>query len=74
MKNTLSVKITSSKDGGYEGTVNITGLKPTKLARKIDGKTKFPTKASVSGAARTLSKSLGCSDIDLLYEKTNSLN
>lgn len=70
MKNTLSVKITSSKGGGYEGTVNITGLRPTKLARKIDGKTNFPTKSSVSGAARNLAKSLGFSDIDVQYEKS----
>lgn len=69
MKNTLSVKVTNSKKGGFEGTVNIIGLKPTKLARKIDGKTNFPTKASVSGAARNLAKSLGFSDIELLYEK-----
>jgi len=70
MKNTLSVKITGGKNGGYEGTVSIMGLRPTKLARKIDGKTSFPTKASVSGAARTLAKSLGFSDIDLCYESS----
>jgi len=70
MKNTLSVRITSSKEGGFEGTVSITGLRPTKLARKIDGKTNFPTKASVSGAARNLAKSLGFSDIELHYEKS----
>lgn len=70
MKNTLSVKITSLKSGGFEGTVNIMGLKPTKLARKIDGRTSFPTKASVSGAARSLAKSLGFSDIELQYEKS----
>ena len=70
MKNTLSVKITSSKNGGFEGTVSIMGLRPTKLARKIDGKTSFPTKASVSGAARNLAKSLGFSDIELKYENS----
>jgi hypothetical protein len=67
--NTLSVKISNSKNGGFEGTVSILGLKPTKLARKIDGKTNFPTKSSVSGAARNLAKSLGFSDIDLSYDE-----
>lgn len=65
MKNTLSVIITESKSGGFEGTVSITGLKPTKLARKIDGKTNFPTKSSVGGAARNLARSLGFTDIEI---------
>lgn len=65
MKNTLSVTITDSKNGGFEGTVSIIGLKPTKLARKLDGKTNFPTKSSVGGAARNLAKSLGFSDVEV---------
>lgn len=68
MSNTLSVKLASRKSGEtswYEGTVSIVGLKPTKLARRSDGSTAFPTKAAVSGAARNLAKSLGFSDVDL---------
>jgi hypothetical protein len=68
MSNTLSVRVTNRKtEAGewYEGTVSIAGLKPTKLARKADGSTQFPTKSSVTGAARSLAKSLGFSDIDL---------
>lgn len=65
MKNTLSVRITESKNGGFEGTVSISGLKPTKLARKLDGKTNFPTKSSVGGAARNLAKSLGFIDVEI---------
>lgn len=68
MSNTLSVKITNSKKGGFEGTVNIVGLKPTKLARKIDGKTNFPSKASVNGAARSLAKSLGFNSVEVSYD------
>ena len=68
MSNTLSVKVSSRKtDAGdyYEGTVSIVGLKPTKLARRSDGSTQFPTKSAVSGAARNLAKSLGFTDVDV---------
>lgn len=68
MSNTLSVSVVNRKsDNGdyYEGTVSIAGLKPTKLARKSDGSTQFPTKSAVSGAARNLAKSLGFADVDV---------
>lgn len=66
--NTLSVRVASRKTDNnvfYEGTVSIQGLKPTKLARKSDGSTQFPTKSAVSGAARNLAKSLGFTDVDV---------
>lgn len=69
MSNTLSVKVTSRKNGEdstYEGTVSIVGLKPTKLVRKADGSTQYPTKSAVSGAARNLAKALGYADIDVV--------
>lgn len=69
MSNTLSVRVTSRKnDTGefYEGTVNIAGLKPTKLARRSDGSTQFPTKSAVSGAARNLAKALGFADVEVV--------
>ena len=65
MDNTLSVKITQAKNGTYEGTVSISGLRPTKLIRKSDGKTNFPNKSSIGGAARNLAKSLGFTDIEI---------
>jgi hypothetical protein len=68
MSNTLSVRVASHKtETGewYEGTVSIAGLKPTKLARRSDGSTQFPTKSAVSGAARNLAKSLGFTDVDV---------
>lgn len=68
MSNTLSVTVSSRKsDAGdyYEGTVSIVGLKPTKLARRSDGSTQFPTKSAVSGAARNLAKSLGFAAVDV---------
>lgn len=60
--NELQVKVSERQEGTqtwYEGTVSICGLKPTKLARKSDGSTKFATRSSVTGAARTLATSLG---------------
>lgn len=69
MSNTLSVRLSSHKTGEeswFEGTVSIVGLKPTKLARRSDGNTRFPTKSAVSGAARNLAKSLGFSDISVV--------
>lgn len=68
MSNTLSVRVSNRKSETgdyYEGTVSIVGLKPTKLARRSDGSTQFPTKSSVNGAARNLAKSLGFTDIDV---------
>lgn len=68
MSNTLSVRVASRKSESgdyYEGTVSIMGLKPTKLARKSDGSTQFPSKSAVNGAARNLAKSLGFTDIDI---------
>lgn len=68
MSNTLSVKVSTRKTGDqnwYEGTVSIAGLKPTKLARRSDGSTQFPTKSALSGAARNLAKALGFSDVDV---------
>lgn len=67
--NTLSVKVTSRKSetsSFFEGTVSIQGLKPTKLARKADGSTQFPTKSALSGAARNVAKALGFSDVDMI--------
>lgn len=68
MSNTLSVKVANRTSGGeewYEGTVSISGLKPTKLARKSDGSTRFPTRSAVTGAARNLAKALGFSDVEV---------
>lgn len=60
--NELQVKVTNRQKGDeqwYEGTVSISGLQPTKLARKSDGCTRFTTRSSLTGAARNLAKSLG---------------
>ena len=54
---TLNVTVkpkTSKGNSGWEGTVALPGLKPTKLARK-DGNTLFPT----TGALKTVARSVG---------------
>jgi len=69
MSNTLSVRLSSRKTAEgdvYEGTVSIAGLKPTKLVRRADGSTQFPTRSAVAGSARNLAKSLGFSDVGIV--------
>ncbi|MGH7174949.1 MAG: hypothetical protein ACREGR_01150 [Minisyncoccia bacterium] len=70
MSNTLNVKVRAkrSKDGEeyFEGLVAIPGTKPTKLVRKVDGTTKFSTRAAVNQAAKNLGKNLA---LDVVFEK-----
>lgn len=66
MSNTLNVRITtrSSPNGDvYEGTVNITDVRPTKLVRRADGTTLFPTRSALCGTARNVAKRLGYTDV-----------
>ena len=66
--NTMTVRVANRKteSGQYfEGTVSIAGLKPTKLARRSDGSTQFPTRAAVTTAAKALAKSIGYSDVSI---------
>lgn len=68
--NTLSVRVSgrTNEQGTqfFEGTVSIQGLKPTKLVKKADGSSQFPTKSALSGAARNLAKSLGFNDVNIV--------
>lgn len=71
MSDNLQVTIASRREGDsewYEGTVSISGLKPTKLARKSDGSTRFTSRSAVTGAARNLAKSLGYLGVDIHKE------
>lgn len=67
MSNALEVKVTSRKSEGqewWEGTVALDGAKPTKLARKSDGSTRFTSRSAVQGAARRFAERYGYSDVD----------
>lgn len=62
MSKNLEVKVSSRKTSSgeaYEGTVSISGVRPTKLVRRADGATQFATKSAVMTSARTLAKQLG---------------
>jgi hypothetical protein len=69
MSNTLSVRLSSRKtpEGEYfEGTANICGVRPTKLVRRADNTTQFPTRSAVMGAARNLAKTYGYTDVSFI--------
>lgn len=55
--NKLTVNVKQSKTG-YEGTVQLPGLKSTKLVRK-DGSTTFPSSSAVKTVARSVGTNLG---------------
>ena len=67
MTGKMQVRVSSKKMNGqdsFEGTVSIAGLKPTRLARKSDGETRFSSRSALTSTARSVAKSLGFSDID----------
>lgn len=62
----MEVKVTSRNSGtAWEGTVNVPGLRPTKLVRKSDDTTVFSTRSALLSSARVLAKRLGFSDVSL---------
>lgn len=52
----LNLKV-SERNGSYEGTVTIAGLRPTKLV-KNDGQTTYATRSAVTQAASAVAKKL----------------
>lgn len=56
MSEKLTVNVKQNKTG-YEGTVQLPGLKATKLTSK-DGSTTFPTSSAVKTVARSVGKRL----------------
>jgi len=57
MNEKLTVNVRQNKTG-YEGTVQLSGLRETKLTRK-DGSTTFPTSSAVKTVARSVGTRLG---------------
>lgn len=55
---TVRQRTTKGKPTGWEGTVALPGLKPTKLARK-DGTTLFDTTGALKTVARGVGKRFG---------------
>ncbi len=63
----LQVKVTKRTVDGqerYEGTVSIPRLKPTKLVRS-DGSTLFQSRSALTNAIKTVSESLGFTEVSL---------
>jgi membrane-bound ClpP family serine protease len=66
MSTTLSVRISVTKRPNgdvYEGTASPVGARPTKLVRKADNSTQFPTRSAVVANARNWAKSHGYNDV-----------
>jgi len=57
MNEKLTVNVRQNKTG-YEGSVQLSGLRETKLTRK-DGSTTFPTSSAVKTVARSVGTRLG---------------
>lgn len=56
---TIKAKVTSTKNG-WESTVQVPGMRPTKL-EKTDGSCKFATKSAAAQAVHTLGRKLNMS-------------
>ena len=61
----LPIKVScKTREGSqfYEATVRIPGIRPTKLVRRSDGSTQFPSRSAVLTSARSLARRLGFVD------------
>jgi len=65
LKMKVSQKIESGKQQ-FTGTVVISGLKATKIARKSDGQTRFATRSALTTTARSVAKSLGFDGVEVI--------
>jgi len=73
MSNTLSVRVTSrttTEGERYEGTIYIKDCRPTKLVRRVDNTTQFPTRSAVLTVARNVAKAHGYSDVNVTNATT----
>ena len=69
MSNTLTVRLTSRKTAEgeyYEATADICGVRPTKLVRRTDNTTRFPTKSSAQGAIRNFAKTYNFTSVNIV--------
>ena len=72
MSKSLNVKITSQRQGETEvfsGTVNIPGLRPTKLVKKSDGTADFPSVSALKTTARGVARTLGFDGVEVAEPK-----
>jgi len=71
----LPVTVSKRKQDGeeyYEGTVQISGVRPTKLVKKSDSTTRFSTRSAVTTSAKTLAKKLGFEGVTITEANAKS--
>lgn len=69
MSNTLTVRLSNRKtpEGEYyEATIDICGARPTKLVRRNDNTTRFPTRSSAQGAVRHFAKTYNFTSVNII--------
>jgi hypothetical protein len=69
----LNVQVTSRKNASnsyFEATVDVDGLRPTKLERKADGSTWFSTRSALITAAKNIAKKLGYNNVRIIESGT----
>lgn len=67
--NNLNVQVTSRKNNSsnyFEATVDVDGLRPTKIERKADGSTWFSTRSALITAAKNIAKKLGYNNVRII--------
>lgn len=72
---TLLLKISSrtvNEQEVWEGTVNLCGVRPTKLVRKSDGSTTFGARSAVLVAARQVAKRFGYEGVETAENSSRS--
>lgn len=76
MSNVLRVRISERKRDGepiFEGTVEIPGVRPTKLVKSRDGTdTVYTSRSSLTQSVQAFAKKMGFSDIDFGNNTVNS--
>lgn len=64
----LNVLVSSKKTSSsnyFEATVDVDGLRPTKLEKKTDGSTWFSTRSALITAAKNMAKRLGYNNVKI---------
>lgn len=70
----LNVQVTNKKSSNivyFEATVDVDGLRPTKLERKVDGSTWFTTRSALITAAKNIAKKLGYTNVRITEDGTS---
>lgn len=61
----LNVQVVS-RNNCFEATVDVAGLRPTKLEKRSDGTTSFETRSALITAAKNIAKRLGYNNVKII--------